>query len=91
MSEEKYASWRKPGLESGWTFDTVSSFFILVEMTTVSSGLWMEVDPDVGAAASDGGYSLLDAAAICAAFTLVVATIVIGNVLVIIAGTPFNR
>ena len=56
----------------------------------------MEVDdsgyPDgVGAAASDGVYSLLDAAAICAAFTLVLATIVIGNVLVIIAGTLFNR
>ena len=59
-------------------------------MTSESSGLWMEVDPDLGAA-SDGGYSLLDAAAICAAFTLVLATIVIGNVLVIIAGTPFNR
>ena len=58
-------------------------------MTTVSSGLWMEVDdsgyPDDVAAASDGGYSPLDAAAICAAFTLVLATIVIGNVLVIIA------
>ena len=60
-------------------------------MTSESSGLWMEVDPDVGAASSDGGYFLLDAAAICAAFTLVLATIVIGNVLVIIAGTLFNR
>ena len=64
-------------------------------MTSESSGLWMEVDdsgyPDGVGAASDGVYSLLDAAAICAAFTLVLATIVIGNVLVIIAGTLFNR
>ena len=64
-------------------------------MTTVSSGLWMEVDdsgyPDVAAASDADGYSLLDAAAICAAFTLVLATIVVGNVLVIIAGTLFNR
>ena len=66
-------------------------------MTSERSGLWMEVDDsgypdDVAAAASEGGgYSPLDAAAIGAAFTLVLATIVIGNVLVIIAGTLFNR
>ena len=42
--------------------------------------LWMEHD-----LAASSGYSLTDAVAICVASTLLMATIVIGNVLVIIA------
>ena len=49
--------------------------------------LWMEFDSSYPAAvaAASSGYSLTDAVAICASSTLLMATIVVGNVLVIIA------
>ena len=50
--------------------------------------LWIEFDSYPAAAvaaAASSGYSLTDAVAICVASTLLMATIVIGNVLVIIA------